>query len=247
MKQGGVAGYGGAAVNAAQLGARTGAFGGASGSIGQAAGYAAIPLDLYNEISTWKSGATGSDALSGAETGAAIGSIIPGVGTVIGGLVGGAAGAISSLFGNGEVDPENQNFQGYTTAFNKAPAAQQSQLAASVQNPYLPLAGYFDLRSDQMKGQNPIYSTYGRMGEQKFTDDLISKVDTAKSQGMTDPTQVYNTVVQPWINSMGTWNDSNKAAMQGLIQNMTGQVLSGTYKSNFKATGGDDPFANTGS
>lgn len=242
LKQGGVAGYGGAAVNAAQLGSRVGAFGGASGAVGAAAGYAAVPLSIYNAVSQYKSGDTSGDAIRGAEAGAAIGSVVPVVGTLVGGLVGGAVGALSSAFGNGKVDPENANFNSYTQAFNKAPAAQQGQIAASVQNPYLPLAGYFDLRANQLKGQNPIYTTYGRAGEQKFTTDLISKVQQAKATGMTDPSQVYSSVVQPWLNSMGTWNDSNKAAMTGLLQNMTGQVLSGSYTQNFKATGGQNVF-----
>jgi hypothetical protein len=204
-------------------------------------------LSIYNEAENWKSGATGQDALGGAESGATIGTaIMPGIGTAIGAVGGALVGALSSAFGPGKVDPENANFNQYTEAFNKAPPQQQAQVAAGMQNPYLPLAGYFDLRSDQVKGQNPIYSTYGRMGEQKFTDDLIGKVDSAKSMGMTDPTQVYNNVIQPWINSMGTWNDSNKNAMIGLIQNMTGQVLAGTYKQNFKATGGDNPFQTVG-
>jgi hypothetical protein len=242
LKQGGVAGYSGAAVNAAQLGSSLGAFGGASGAVGTAAGYVAAPLSIYNAISQYQSGDTAGDTIRGAEAGAAIGSVVPVVGTLVGGLVGGAVGALSSAFGNGKVDPENQNFEGYTQAFNKAPAAQQGQIAASLQNPYLPLSGYFDLRSNQMKGQNPIYTTYGRMGEQKFTTDLISKVSQAKSAGLTDPTQVFNSVVQPWLNSMGTWNDSNKAAMTGLLQNMTGQVLSGSYQQNFKAIGGQTVF-----
>jgi len=111
-----------------------------------------------------------------------------------------------------------------------------------MKNPYLPLAGYFDLRSNQLKGQNPIYDTYGRMGEQKFTNDLISKVQQGKSQGISDPTQMWNSVVQPWINSFGSWQDSNKNAMTDLMKNMTGQVMAGTYKQNFKAIGGDSPF-----
>src|ERR1043166_5100527 len=119
IKQGGVGGYGNAAVNAAQLGSRAGAFGSASGAIGNAAGYAAIPLSLYNEVKSWESGNTGADALGGAGTGAAIGTmVLPGIGTALGALLGGAAGALSSVFGNGRVDPENANWAGYTGAWN---------------------------------------------------------------------------------------------------------------------------------
>lgn len=243
IKQGGVAGDSSAAINAAKLGSNLGAFGSASGQIGQMAGYAAVPLSIYNEINNWQSGATGQDALGGAESGAAIGSlIVPGIGTVVGGLIGGAAGALSSVFGNGKVDPENQNFEGYTQAYNKADPSQQQQLAMSVQNPYLPLAGYFDLRANQMKGSNPIYQTYGRMGEQNFTNDLASQVSQAKTQGVSEQ-DMMSKVVQPWIDSMGNWQDSNKNAMEGLINNMTDQIYQGTYQQNFKAVGGDSPFA----
>jgi hypothetical protein len=233
------------AVGAVNAGASTGGGLLGSGVSGtQALGAVAVPLSLYSEVGNWQSGATGSDALGGAESGAALGTaIMPGIGTAIGAVGGALAGALSSAFGAGKVDPENANFNQYTTAFNNTPAAQQAQVAAGVQNPYLPLAGYFDLRSGQMKGSNPIYTTYGRMGEQSFTNDLISKVQGAQKAGVTDPTQVYSSVVQPWLNSMGNWQDSNKNAMTGLIQNMTGQILAGTYKQNFKATGGQQVWS----
>lgn len=53
---------------------------------------------------------------------------------------------------------------------------------------------------------------------------------------------MWNQVVSPWLNSFGNWNDSNKNALLGLMQNMTGQVMAGTYQQNFKAVGGDTPF-----
>jgi hypothetical protein len=245
IRQGGVQGYGNAAVGGLQAGSGVASLAGNSNlasGLGSAAGYAAAPLAVYGAVANYQSGDTGGDALRGAEAGAAVGSVVPVVGTAVGAIVGGAIGALSSAFGSGKVDPENSSFEGYTQAYNKAPPTQQSQIAASVQNPYQPLAGYFDLRSGQLKGQNPIYTTYGRKGEQKFTNDLISKVSDAKTQGITDPTQIYNNVVQPWISSMGTWQDSNKNAMTSLIQNMTGQIIDGTYKQNFKAIGGDAPF-----
>src|SRR5580693_1159882 len=71
-------------------------------ALSTAGGALLVPLDLYNEINSYQSGNTGSDALSGAETGAAIGSIVPGIGTAIGGVIGGAAGALASAFGPGE-------------------------------------------------------------------------------------------------------------------------------------------------
>lgn len=254
IKQGGVGGYGGAAVNAAELGSRLGAFGGASGAIGSAAGYAALPLAAYNFIQNdTASGRTGSDALGGAETGAEAGAMFGPVGMGVGAVIGGAAGALASAFGPGAVDPENKDFEGYTQAYNKA--LQQGgqgaadKVAQSMQNPYLPLAGYFDLRSGQMKGQNPIYSTYGRKGEQKFTDDMLAQISAAQKSGQIKPgesaSQAYSDVVAPWLNKMGTWQDSNKQAMQGALQQMTAQDLAGQAGSNWKAIGGDSPFAHS--
>lgn len=233
-----------AATGGASSGAASAAGSGlGSMSAAQVGGAVAAPIALYSEIKNWESGATGKDALGGAATGAAIGTaIMPGIGTAIGAIGGAIVGGISSLFGGGRVDPENVPFEKYTQAFNKADPTQQSQVAAAVSNPYLPLAGYFDLRSDQLKGNNPLYQSYGRQGEQKFTNDLIGKVQQGQQAGITDSTQMWNQVVNPWLNSFGSWNDSNKGALLGLMQNMTGQVMAGTYQQNFKAVGGDSPY-----
>ena len=171
------------------------------------------------------------------------------VGMGVGALVGGAAGALASAFGPGAVDPENQNFEGYTQAYNKAlqQGGQRAadQVAASDANPYLALAGYMDLRPGQMKGSNPIYSTYGRMGEQKFTNDLVSQLSAAQKSGQIKPgestAQAYNDVVSPWVSKMGNWQDSNKQAMQGILEQMTAQDLSGQAGNDWKAIGGDSP------
>jgi len=266
IQQGGVSGYGNAAVNAAQLGSKLGAFGGASGAIGSMAGYAAIPLALYSEINNWQSGATGSDALAGASTGAAIGSVVPGIGTAIGALVGGAAGALSSVFGNGRVAPENANWVGYTGAQNQVidqmkqagatpEQIQQAEdsLASRVSNPYGALAGYFDLRDNQIKGNNPLYQQYGRMGEQKFTNDLVNQINDARSKGVIgandSASDIYNKVVNPWENSWGkgTSTDANAGAMQGLITQMISQYEGGTAKNNWLGRSGDQAFANLAS
>lgn len=263
IKQGGVGGYGGAAVNAAQLGSKLGAFGGASGAIGSAAGYAAIPLSLYNEVNNWQSGATGQDALGGAATGAAIGSVVPGIGTAIGALVGGAAGALSSVFGNGKVDPENANWNGYTGAWNQVAqqgqqagatpdqiSSAQSNLASQVQNPYGALAGYFDLRGNQVKGNNPLYSQYGRLGEQQFTNDMIGQINDATKAGTIGPndsaSDIYSKVVAPWEDSFGKGQstDSNSAAMQGLLTQMISQYEGGTAQQNWTGSGGQQAFSN---
>lgn len=251
LEQGGVTGDTSAAVNAAQLGARANAFGTASGSVGAAAGVAGIGLSLYNEINTWQSGATGSDAASGAATGAALGTmILPGFGTAIGAVIGAAAGALSSVFGGGKVDAENVPFEKYTQAYNKLSSNPKAQavLGSQVKNPYLPLAGYFDLRPDQLKGSNPIYAKYGRKGEEKFTTDMATQINQALAAGTiskSDPAStVYSKVVAPWVSKMGNWQDANKGAITGLMQQMTAQYVSGQAQSDWKSVGGQSPFQN---
>lgn len=213
----------------------------------QALGAAAVPLALYNEINNWQSGATGSDALAGAGTGAAIGSVVPVIGTALGALIGGAGGALSSLFGPGKTDPETQGVQKLINAVGANPG-QASAITSSVQNPYLGLAGLFDERSSTL----PMYAKYGRMGEQKFTNDLASQLNGALKSGAitqsTSPTDAYNKVIAPWVASMGNgWNNVGQTyqqTTQGLLQQMTAQYMNGTANSQWKAIGGDSPFAN---
>lgn len=246
LKQGGVAGDTSAAVNAAQLGSRMGAFGGASGAIGTAAGYAAAPLAVYNAVNNWQSGATGSDALNGAEAGAAIGSVVPVVGTLAGGLIGGAIGALSSAFGPGEKDPENVNFEGMKNAYNANP---NQQTINQIGDKYLPLAGLFDLRNGQIKGNIPIYNQYGRMGEQRFVTDMTGQINKALASGAisrSDNAQtIMNKVVNPWMNSFGkgAWTDTNSNAIKADIQGMVDDYINGRTGS-WKAVGGDNPFTN---
>jgi hypothetical protein len=245
VNEGGVGGYGGAGVNAAQLGSKLGAFGDASSTVGQIAGYAAIPLDVYNEVNNWKSGATTSDAMAGASTGAAIGSVIPGLGTLVGGVIGGAAGALSSLIGPGEKDPETtavQNVINATSSNQNNPA-----VAASAQNPYLELAGLMDDRSSTL----PEYQQYGRMGEQSFTNAMTQQINQAIEANPSlanNPQAVYQQVVAPWVNSMGSGysnvGQAYTATNEGLLEDMTSQYLSGNAAQDWKAVGGDSPFAN---
>lgn len=230
LKQGGIAGDATAANGAYQL-----ATGGAIPGVGQA-------LSLYNAINGYKSGSTGSDALLGAQAGASIGSIIPGVGTLIGGAVGGAVGAIASAFGPGAKDPETVGVNKLIDAVGAHPQS-AAQLTAAVQNPYVAMAGLFDRHESTL----PMYAQYGRMGEQKFTTDLVSKVQAAQKQGLQDPNQIYQSVVAPWVNSMGKgWGNvgsTYQQTTQGLLQNMVGQITSGSYQQNFRAIGGQAIFA----
>lgn len=239
LQRGGVQGYGTAAVDAAKL----------AGS--PIAGYIAAPLAAYNFAQNWQSGATGSDALQGAETGAAIGSIVPGVGTLLGGAIGGVVGAISSVFGGGRTDPENVNFDQMYQAYNKAGNPAQGQaIVNSIPNKYLSLAGLFDLRGGQITGNIPIYNKYGRMGEQQFTIDMSDKINQALAAGTISKSDSAQTIMQkvvtPWINSFGKgqWTDPNTNAINALLQGMVQDYTTGNFR-NWKAIGGDYPFANT--
>jgi hypothetical protein len=120
-------------------------------------------------------------------------------------------------------------------------------VAAQAQNPYLELAGLMDRRQSTL----PEYAQYGRMGEQKFTNDLVGKLNAAVAADPTlksDPTRAYNTVIAPWVNSMGSGysnvGSTYAATNQGLLQDMTNQYLSGNAAQDWKAVGGDSPFAN---
>jgi hypothetical protein len=245
IQQGGVAGYSTAGIDAAKLGIQTGLIQN-SPALQGALGIAGAGLSTYNFIKNYQSGATGADALNGAQAGASIGSmIVPGIGTVVGGLIGGAAGALSSAFGPGKKDPETYSWDGYLNAVSSNP-----QAAGQVSNPYLFLAGLFD---EKGKSTVPMVAQYGRMGEQKFTNDFMTQIQTAIRNGTvsakSDPAFVYNKVVAPWVNSMNGgqgWGKVGKeytAAAQGLLKQMTTQFMNGSYSYNWKAVGGDTPFA----
>lgn len=271
IKQGGWQGYGKAAGSGLQLAGMLSN----NPALGAAGGYILAPLSVYNAVNNWQSGKTGSNALNGAEAGAAVGSIIPGIGTLIGGLVGGAVGALSSAFGPGAKDPETTAVQGlldYTGSHGNDP-----RIAQQANNPYLQLAGLMDRRESTL----PMYQQYGRMGEQKFSNDLAGQINNAFTTGigtgafqgdkwskdasgnyvLTTPTggrtiykpqdaaaEVYATTVDPWVSKMGQGysnvGDTYKATTQGLLQDMTGQYLSGQAAQNWKAIGGDSPFQN---
>lgn len=238
LQHGGLSGYANAGINAARLGSQLGIFGGASGEIGDIAGMAAIPLSLYNFGKNWKSGATGSDTLSGLSAGASIGSaILPGVGTFVGAGIGAAVGAISSAFGPGKEDQENITWDNYAKTFDQNPQAVNQ--ATPSQN-FQSLTGIFDSRGSSI----PFYGKYGRMGEAAFTTDMMSQVNQAFTSGKITsadtPQSIYQKVVAPWITSMSTsgWQDANtvegsptKAAVGNMLTNMIGQWMQGQLTS----------------
>jgi hypothetical protein len=100
LEQGGVQGYGKAAVGALQAGASAANLAGdtaVAGDLGSAAGALAVPLSVYSAATGWKQGNYVGNTLSDAEAGAAIGSVIPGIGTAIGAIVGGVVGLGTTL------------------------------------------------------------------------------------------------------------------------------------------------------
>lgn len=253
LKQGGVAGYGGAAVNAAQLGSRLGAFGGYSGAVGTAAGYVAAPLAIYNAVSNYKSGATGSDALNGAEAGAAIGSLVGPVGTVVGGVIGGAVGAVSSAFGAGKMDQENTNWNSFVPQYNKANAQQQQQMLSSLSpsQSFQMLAGVMDAKDPTAGHSEQLEQVFGRMGENTVMTQMAQQINSAISSGQISksatPQQIYQQVVTPWLKSKGVTigmasptqqgmivgtNQSEGGALQGVLTNLIGAWQSGSLNAN---------------
>lgn len=245
LQTGGVMGYGGAAVNtaslAARLGAQTGTMSaGTAAEIASVANPLADALSVYQFARNWQSGATGADALAGAQTGATIGtSILPGVGTLVGAGIGAAVGAVSSIFGPGKTDPENIGWDQYAAAYQKSGAA--GVAGASPAQNYQMLAGIFDSRGSNI----PFYNKYGRMGEAQFTTDMTHQINSALAQGTISPQDsaatIYSKVVQPWITSMGGsqgWQNTStiqgapeKQAVGNMLTSLIGQWQSGQLNS----------------
>ena len=249
IQQGGISGYGGATVGALRAGAGIASLAGDSslaGTLGSTAGYIAAPLSIYNAVENYQSGNAGADAMNDAEAGAAVGSFFGPIGTAVGAVGGAIVGGLSSLVGPGKTDAETADVKSLINATSSN--GNNSQVAASVQNPYIQLAGLFDDRSSTL----PMYQKYGRMGEQKFTNDFAGQINSALASGAitknTPASQVYSQVIAPWVNSMGSgWSNvgtTYTATTQGLLQDMTAQYLNGTASQNWKAVGGDSPFSN---
>jgi hypothetical protein len=208
-------------------------------SVGNALGALGAIYGLYNFGTNWKSGNYGSNALNGAAAGAAIGSVVPIVGTALGAIIGGAVGAISSAFGPGKKDPEVYGWQALVDSTAKTPGA-----GLVINNPFILMAGMFDERSSTV----PIYQKYGRAGENKFTVDMTQQINNAFHSGainsQSTPQQVYDSVVMPWVASMGNWNNVGpeyKESISELLMNMTGQYMAGQTQ-NWKTVGGSYAF-----
>jgi hypothetical protein len=249
IEKGGVYGDTAAATGAARLATSAGLLGGSSGALASDIPYASAVLGAYQfATQDTKSGATGSDALGGAETGAEAGAAFGPVGALLGGVIGGVAGAVASGFGPGEMDPENVNWDNYASAFDKNP--QMVNGASPTQN-YQALAGIFDARGTTI----PFYQKYGRMGENQFLTAMTQEINNAVRAGTisssSTPQQIYSSVVQPWINSMSPngWQPTNtvqgapeQGAIGNLITNLIGEYQAGAYN-QWIGVGGQQPFS----
>lgn len=239
IQTGGVSGGLEAAASGAKLASSSGLLSsGASSALGTAAGALAAPLSLYNFAQNYQSGATGSDALNGAETGATIGSIVPGIGNLIGGLVGGAVGAVSSAFGGGKPDPETQMM----TALDSQSAATQQQYLSDPNNAFTYLTGMFDAKNNTPGHSTALEQVFGRMGEGNFTtqmtNQISSAVDSGKITASTPPDQIYSQIVEPWLNSVGASVDPKSTDISGnnfsaplteAIESMIGKQVNTLY------------------
>lgn len=249
LKQGGVVGYGNAAVGSLHAASGAASLAGDSqlaGQLGSAAGYAAIPLSLYNFAKNYQSGATGTDALNGAEAGASIGTaVVPGIGTAVGAVIGGAVGALSSALGGGKADPE-------TTGFNSLVAANAqtgnngiiSQLNPS--QAYQSLAGMMDAKNNTAGHSTPLEMVFGRAGEGNLMTQMTSQINSAIKSGQiganATPSQIYNSVVMPWLQSKNAYvpanaiissnGTKNNGTVDSLLTQLIGQWQTGQLNAN---------------
>lgn len=180
---------------------------------------------------------SGAGAEIGASQGASIGSaIVPGIGTAIGAVVGAIGGAIAGAIN--KTDPENADF-------NQAVALWQANPnnVYAIRNPYLALAGLFDLN---ITTNIPIYKKFGHMGEAAFVVWLCNTVYQAAQQGLIGANDtaltVMSKVVQPQIDSWGygAMSDPHADLITRLIQTMILQYTEG-LEGNWDAIGGCYP------
>jgi hypothetical protein len=206
-----------------------------------ALGVGGAALGAYNLAENWQSGATGPDALMGAEEGASIGSaVMPGIGTAVGGVLGGAVGAISSAFGGGKPDPETLMGQNYTAQYNSLNPQQQGQLASQMspaQN-FQFLAGIFDAKNNSPGHSTPLEQIFGQRGEGNFVLQMTGQINSAIKSGKLSPNasaeQIYSQVVTPWLSSyQGNYGGGNtSAAIQANWTNSQGQPFGNALASS---------------
>lgn len=180
---------------------------------------------------------SGAGAAIGASQGATVGSaIVPGIGTAIGAVVGAIGGAIAGAIN--KKDPENVDFNDAVAIWQQNPNA-----VYAIGNPYLALAGLFDLN---ITTNIPIYRKFGHMGEAAFVVWLCNTVYNAaqaRQIGANDTAlTVMSKVVQPAINAWGygPMSDPHSDLITRLIVAMILQYTAG-LEGNWRAIGGDYP------
>jgi len=245
IKQGGVMGYGTAAVDATKLGSQLGVFG---QGVGQAAGYVAAPLSVYNAVENWQSGDTKGDTIRGAEAGASVGTaILPGVGTVVGGVIGAAVGAISSAFGPGKESDSHKAWEQLYWGQEGGKA-----MAADLKGAQIPTKAFEESLLGFWQSNQSALSTFTKMdGGGKhggnaegfkgwITQQLAQGISSGKiKQGM-DSQQIFQSYIAPAMNqywkSTGSnmtiengqfWGAPQKKIITDLVDRaMTGQPIS---------------------
>jgi hypothetical protein len=180
---------------------------------------------------------SGAGAEIGASQGASIGTaIVPGIGTAIGLVVGAIGGAIAGAIN--KTDPENVDFNDAVAIWQQNPNA-----VYSIGNPYLALAGLFDLN---LTTNVPIYKKFGHMGEAAFVVWLCNLVYQAAQAGQITANDtaltVMSKVVQPAINAWGygAMSDPHADLINRLIVTLILQYTAG-LQGNWYAVGGDYP------
>lgn len=212
------------------------------GALGASAAIA-VGKQAYTGIGTGAtvasvSTAIGTSVATAIGAGAAAGSVVPIIGTAIGAIVG----LLASGILNHKTDPEVGNFNQAIALYKQNPTS-----VVNIANKYLVLAGLFDLQPGQIKGNIPIYKRYGRMGEQRFVTDLVTRIYNAAQIGQITaadtPLTIMSRIVQPWIDSFGfgTMTDNNADMITLILIGMIADYVTGNQKV-WSAVGGQFPF-----
>lgn len=266
LEQGGVGGDLSAAANAATLAGKLGGTAvdvtdmsageasavstaqGVGRSLGEVAPVLVDAAAIYSFANAWQSGKTGSDALAGAESGAAIGTtIMPGIGTIAGAVIGGAIGALSSAFGGGATDPETKNWQSFIDATGGAKATPAQVAKYQNMHPQAAfnlLAGVMDIKNNRI----PIVNAFGRMGETKLLNGMLTQINSAYKAGKikpgSSPQQIFKSIVTPWLNSKGATigPETGGLQLQAVLTSLIGSWQKGGLTANtpLTATGSKD-------
>lgn len=231
LQRGGATGYASAGINAASLVGRLGAqaakaglvsagAGAVAGEIGAIANPLGAALSVYEFAKGWQSGATGADALRGAQTGATIGTaVLPGIGTLVGAGLGAAAGALSSVFGGGRRDIETTEWNQLAGRFNALTPTQQSQVVFSPAQAFQNLAGTMDASNNSPGHSQPIEQAFGRMGEANLVQQMTAHINAQIASGAISKSasanDIYNKVVAPWLASKGAGINMNERTSSG--------------------------------